>query len=758
MNPLLLLLLPALAAPRLAAAEPASHGGSAGSTYTTLAPTAMTPVFPVSEPLAAALSSRSHAEAATLLQAMDRRTLSGSAVADHAFVTAWSLSRSGNQDAAARLLPVLSAASAAPPAYVALLTGELLMSQGKALEAAQVLSGIPDDSGAIAPRVQVALAEAWLKAERTSDSRALYEKMITRADPASGSAVALWALARRNGLGSPSSLELVRRIYRYYPGSAEDTASAESRPPLTIEDLAWRGYTLQQAGSWSATTTLLTPRLAEANAKTDAGCRYRYAYGRAQHKNNNITTAAQVLIPVGKECVGKADDLGAQALYLAGKSLERKKDWAGAAAAYRKIPELYPKHSMADDGYALGGIATQEAGDLTGARALWAKGISAYPDGDLAAESAWRLAWGAFLAGDTAEALRWADTTVTTLPIEKDPTHWLASAYWGARWRAWPSNTAHSKLNPDPAALAEAADRLERVARTWPGHWYALLAASRLAQLDATRARALSRPTMDPESAPWQVRSSFLSSTATQNAMGLLRVGLVRDAIAEFATHDSKGLTGAEMAIITGVTSQAGDFLLAHDRLREYLKTHPPEALGPNAYKVLRQAYPEKYWKEVQTAAPYSWDSRLFLALVREESNFNPKIESHAGARGLSQLMPATAQAVAKRLALSYSSAKIWDIPTNLRIGASYLDTLHTRYHGNSALALAGYNAGEGNADRWVAAAPDAPTDYITETITFRETRFYVKRVSSTWLTYRMLYDDGPMFPDWAKFADDAVP
>lgn len=756
---LLFFALPALALPAAArAGDEAPVRVTPAESLSTLAPTAMTPVFPISAALDSALVERQHSAAATLLQGMDRKTLPANAIGDHAFVTAWSLSRSGQQDAAFKLLPSLEQAQAAPPTYVQLLTGELLVSQGKAVEAVQVLSRIPEDAGAISTRARVALAEAYQKAERTSDSRAVYESMITRADPAPGSAIALWALARRTGLGSPTSQELVRRIYRYYPGSAEDEASATSRPTITLEDLAWRGYTLQQAGSFDSATTLLAPRLAEASTKTDAGCRYRYAYGRAQHKKNNITTAAEILIPTGKECVGKADDLGASALYIAGKSLERKKEWAGAAAAYKKIPELYPNHSMADDGYALGGIAMQESGNLAGARELWAKGISRYPDGDLAAESAWRLAWGAFLAGDTPEAIRWADTAVTTLPIAPDPTHWLASAYWGARWRAWPSNTQHNTLSNDPAAVKEAANRLDHLARTWPGHWYALLASSRLGQLDAGRAKGLSRPVMDDPNAPWQVRSSFLAKPATQNALGLLRVGLVSDALAELATLDSKTLTGAEMAIVTGVQTRAGDFLLAHDRLREYLKTHPPETLGPNAYKVLRQAYPEMYWKEVQAAANYSWDPRLFHALVREESNFNPKIKSHAGACGLSQLMPTTASSVAKRLGLAYSSTKIWDIPTNLKIGANYLDTLHSRYKGNSALSLAGYNAGEGNADRWLTAAPNAPTDYVTETITFRETRFYVKRVSSTWMTYRMLYDGGPMFPDWTKFAEDAVP
>jgi soluble lytic murein transglycosylase len=457
--------------------------------------------------------------------------------------------------------------------------------------------------------------------------------------------------------------------------------------------------------------------------------------------------------------VGIDDDRGAKALYVAGKSLERKKDWATAGRLYAQIPVLYPKHSMADDGYALGGVALAESGNLDGARQLWAKGYEAHPTGDLAGESAFRLAFGAFLAGDTTEAIRWADRASAEVPLASSPTDVLAARYWAGRWRAWPSLTDPKARNPDPAATAAAIDLLEAVAAKDPWHYYSVLAAARLKELAPDRAARLGRPEMDPDDAPWQVRDTWRALPAVQNAIGLVRVGLTTDALAELGTVDDATLTGAEMAITTGLQSSAGSFLFAHDRLRSWLKTHPPESLGPNPYKVLRQAYPNQYWDDVQAAAGgYTWDPRVFHALVREESNFNPKIKSFAGACGLSQLMPATASGCAKRLGVSYSSSNIWDVATNLKLGAWYLDTLHARYHGDSALALAGYNAGEGNADRWLAAYPDAPADFIVETISFRETRHYVKRVLSTWQTYRLLYGTGDLFADWSRFNYDAVP
>ncbi|MDP2310730.1 MAG: transglycosylase SLT domain-containing protein [Pseudomonadota bacterium] len=765
---LLLALLPSIQA-QVPATAPPTHGAAASlpavavnkapvGPFTTLAPTAFKSALPYGPELATALASRDWATALPLLQKIDRGTLPGNLTGDHAFVLAWTLDRLDRAKEAVTLLEPVRAAVNAPSAYVQLMVGELLLADGKPVDAITALEKLPED-GPIQVRAALALAEAYRKAERTAESRAVYLSLAMRPDPAPGSSIALWALAQKVGLTSPDGLEYLRRLYRSYPGSAEDKAAAASMPAPSLEDISYRGDRLQEAGNYSGAVALLAPRLGEVGTKDAIGCRYRYAYGRAQNKLSNITSAAEVLGPLGAGCVGKDDDRGAKALYIAGKSLERKKEWSAAASMYAQIPARYPAHSMADDGYALGGVAMQEGGDLAGARSLWAKGYEARPEGDLAAESAWRLAFGAFLDGDTPEAIRWADRASAELALSSSPTDVLAARYWGARWRAWPSITDTRKLTTDAASLATAVDGLERVARDAPWHYYGLLASARLAELAPERAAALTRPIMDPDDAPWQVRDQFRARPAVQNAMGLARVGLLTDALTELNTLDDEELTGAEMAIVTGLMTDSGSFLYAHDRLRAYLKNHPPDVLGPNPYKVLRQAYPNRYWDDVQAVAgAYSWDARVFHALVREESNFNPKIKSHAGACGLSQLMPGTASGCAKRMGVSYSSTNIWDVQTNLKIGAWYLDTLHTRYKGNSALALAGYNAGEGNSDRWLAARPDAPTDLIVETISFRETRHYVKRVMSTWLTYRMLYGDGPVYADARPFVHDAVP
>ena len=726
---------------------------ASASDYATLAPGALDPAFPLEKEVTEALGLRHHRAAALALSAVDRSKLPGSTAEDFAFLHAWELIRAGNAAGAAALLDTFERAPTPPPEYVALVAGEALLGAGRPVEAISRLERVKDSASPIAVRARLALASAYLAAQRDADARGVYEALAARPDPATGSEMALGWLVARVGHASADAKPFAERLYRHYPGTSQDRAIADSFVPNSA-DKAWRADRLQERGDFSGAVALLKDGIDSYAANA---CVARLAYGRAQHKLNNVTIAAAILEPLGAACKDKDPDRGAKALYLAGKSYERKKLPADAARVYASIPVLYPTHSMADDGYALGGIARQDSGDLAGARVLWQKGMESYPDGDLAAENGWRLAWGAWLAGDTPAAIALADYAAARTPLESSPTDVLASMYWAGRWRAWPTDNA---LVADPKSRADAADRLEAVARRAPWHYYGGLAAAQLARLDAARAAALPRATMDRDDAPWQVPEPFIQSRAGQAMMALARVGLVREALAELATLPEEEFNGSLAAIRMELEMRAGDFLVGHDRLRTWLKTRPPETLGPNAYKILRIAYPQMYATEVKAATrSFPWDFELFHALVREESNFNKEIKSHAGACGLSQLMPATAKMVAKQMARPYSSSQIYDVDTNLAIGGYYLNSLLEDYGGSPMLALSSYNAGPGNTARWVAALPaNAPVDTYTESITFRETRHYVKRVTSTWLMYRLLYGEGRSIPDWGALVVDASP
>lgn len=140
----------------------------------------------------------------------------------------------------------------------------------------------------------------------------------------------------------------------------------------------------------------------------------------------------------------------------------------------------------------------------------------------------------------------------------------------------------------------------------------------------------------------------------------------------------------------------------------------------------------------------------LALAIARQESEFNPRAISPAGARGLMQLMPATAERVARELGVRHTTAKLIDDPShNATLGKAYLAQRLERYRGAAILAAAAYNAGAGRVDEWIQRFGDPRNprldaiDWI-ETIPFSETRNYVQRVMEGLHIYRARLGETP--------------
>lgn len=156
----------------------------------------------------------------------------------------------------------------------------------------------------------------------------------------------------------------------------------------------------------------------------------------------------------------------------------------------------------------------------------------------------------------------------------------------------------------------------------------------------------------------------------------------------------------------------------------------------------------------------------LMLAIGRQESNFSVSAISHAGARGMMQLMPSTARSTARKINRRYSRARLTrDADYNIRLGMAHLGHLLKRYDNNYVLAIAAYNAGARATRRWIRVfgdprGPDVDLIDWIETIPLSETRNYVQRVLETLEIYRDLLDTPGPAP-WLEapaFADDTPP
>ncbi len=188
--------------------------------------------------------------------------------------------------------------------------------------------------------------------------------------------------------------------------------------------------------------------------------------------------------------------------------------------------------------------------------------------------------------------------------------------------------------------------------------------------------------------------------------------------------------------------ADAGDFhrpqQLMVDAYTESLARGPV----PTQLELWWHAWPTPFGSHVTAATDERSEPEpaLVYAVMREESGYRPSVVSASGARGLLQLMPETAERVAKSAGFASPSIEDLLIPRiNIQLGAMYLGGLVRRFDGRTSAAIGSYNAGPTAVTRWLEEANGEDDEWV-EDIAYDQTRSYVKRVMRSLHAYRVLY------------------
>ncbi len=305
------------------------------------------------------------------------------------------------------------------------------------------------------------------------------------------------------------------------------------------------------------------------------------------------------------------------------------------------------------------------------------------------------------------------------------------------------------RMAEDAHDSGTAAAYFDEVAREYPNQYYASQARERLAQLPQPavapapavgqflrtigfpqRARTISfQPT--PAASARLERARLLSSAGFDDwANGELRFGA--------QTEDQPQLMAMELA---SLSSQA----MPGQAIR-YIKRYASSYLflpldsAPHQFWTL--AFPLPYREDLERFSKQNGlDPFVVAALIRQESEFDPKAVSKANARGLTQILPETGRELSRRLKVkAFTTAALFQPAINLELGTFYLKTLTSQAGGRLEAALAGYDAGPTRARAWLTWGDfREPAEFI-ETIPFSETRNYVQTVLRNADVYRRLY------------------
>ncbi|MDI9477005.1 MAG: lytic transglycosylase domain-containing protein [Natronincolaceae bacterium] len=165
---------------------------------------------------------------------------------------------------------------------------------------------------------------------------------------------------------------------------------------------------------------------------------------------------------------------------------------------------------------------------------------------------------------------------------------------------------------------------------------------------------------------------------------------------------------------------------------------------------IIRTIYPVHYYDLVEEyAQKYEIDPYLVVAIMKNESRFNPTAVSRKGAKGLMQIAPITGKWASEELEISnYSEDMLFQPELNIHFGIWYLDVLRQEFGNNVGLMVAGYNAGNGNVRKWLSNPKYSKDGETLHKIPFGETRIYQKRVLRDYKIYTKIYkQDKPYRP-----------
>jgi len=493
---------------------------------------------------------------------------------------------------------------------------------------------------------------------------------------------------------------------------SRSSTSSETRDAIDLFDKVFTGTTpaeeliLGRAAGKSG----LPERAVTAYARAlgaglgDASDRFAYAsmLYRVRRFQDAATEFAKVKAPA---------NLAAAARYQRARAHIALGNIASGRTVLRSITTAYPRDtSSASALLLLADLASDENRDAD-SRATLLGLLKTFPSGRHAASARFRAGMIAFIQGNRRVAAAEFDSLVARDPNSAEA---LGAAYWAGRSFAAVGDAAKSKA------------RWRAVIAKEPLSYYSVMAAKRLDTTLIARDRSVGTYPKVPA-----VDSAVARVVALRDAGMDVEAGFETDRLFRDA-NESRDALLATAAALTGTDQATRSTALGRKAIDE---------IGPTAANY-RLFYPVVERETLVAAAKENGLDPVFVAsLIRQESNWNPRATSPAGARGLMQLMPPVGEGLARTKGIRpWDPEMLYDPAISITLGTLHLRDLVRQYPGNPVKVLAAYNAGDSRVVKWSTKAGAADPEVFTERIPFVETRDYVRIVLRNQAYYDALY------------------
>ncbi len=461
----------------------------------------------------------------------------------------------------------------------------------------------------------------------------------------------------------------------------------------------------------------------------------QFEHARAYFKRRHYSKA----IPLFEAIQKKAADaqLQGEAAYLQIDAHLRKGETEKAIALAKRFPKENPNHKRSCAVRSLLGKAYKESDQDELALQAYQSLIDNHKTCGHLPDAMWYVGWMQYKNKHYEKALA-SFSTIKQNDFDRFETE--RASYWIGR--------VHLLQNQRENAISQ----WTTLVKEYPLGYYSSLAAQRLQELGAPlpeeflalqKAEQADKPlanALDISIKPYLYMPHF------RRGMELLRLGRNSEAKREFQALE-KGFPKdqnlvsflAYLYYLNGNVSRSVYFF--RTRLDDFARNYP----SANNDAIWKLAYPRPFKGLTEVHCKVvGLDPLLLNALMREESSFDPEIESFAHATGLTQIMYSTGRYIARRLKVKqFRKSDLTNPDIAIRFGSFYLEELIDKFKGNHALAISSYNGGETAVRRWLREHGERPMDEFIEDIPYRETRRYTRRVLKSYGIYRHLYGDG---------------
>ncbi len=422
------------------------------------------------------------------------------------------------------------------------------------------------------------------------------------------------------------------------------------------------------------------------------------------------------------------DDNGAHRLYLLMEIARSANDLSTQQSLVTQIRTRFPSSTWFAEALLSSGNLYMLRRDYPTAIPYYIELAQRFPQSKDADSAHWRAAWLTYRLRDFPNAERLMDEQLSQY---RDGKEIPAALYWRGR--------LYLDQQHDPATAAAYFTTLTRV---YDHYYYAAIAQQRLQSIgpSVTPASIPMLDAMQPEQIPDLTEDIPESDPHLAKASLLANAGLNDYLAPEIHAAEGSDEWGslAEAKLYAGY-GEAYRAMRALKRAIPFYTSAPIDELPLDYWRIL---FPQNYWPIIQReAAANGLDPYMVASLIRQESEFNPRVISYANAYGLMQIEPSTGREMARKIGLSnhLDPDALLDPEINIKLGCLYLRQTLDRYNGQQEYTFASYNAGEARVDDWKANNDYTGIDEWVESIPFTQTRDYVQALMRNEQIYREL-------------------